>query len=161
MKAMKKGMALVLCLVLCVTVLTGCGGSKALEQIKPQEGKEVYTLTGECTAEVKDGKITIYLTSNLLEGTVACFSVDSYDGEELVNESYAISGETVSVSFDIPAEWEGKAVYATVTAAPSLAKQPGEVTDVYGRYFQNIDGENIIWNKTENIFIAQSGKIEL
>ena len=47
MKAMKKGMALVLCLVLCVTVLTGCGGSKALEQIKPQEGKEVYTLTGE------------------------------------------------------------------------------------------------------------------
>ena len=48
-----------------------------------------------------------------------------------------------------------------MVAAPSIGGQPKEVTEAYGRYFQNIDGSCVIWNKSENIFLAQSAKIEL
>ena len=117
----------------------------------------MYTLEGKCTAEAADGKVTVYLHTNLLEGTVVRFCLDTYDGEQLASEVYTVSGETIQTSFPIEADWEGKLVYASVVAAPSIGGQPKEVTEAYGRYFQNIDGSCVIWDKSENIFLAQSG----
>ncbi len=141
-------------------LLSGCGGSKPLTKFTPQEGVEPVVLTGAITAKVENGKITAYLTSNLEVGTVVRFTVDSYDGDELAEALYSISGENVKVEFDIEEDWSGK-VYVSAVACPSVGSQPKAVTEVYGRYFQNIDGENVIWNSKENIFVVQSEKFSV
>ena len=158
----RRKIAAVISLCLLVAMLAGCSGGKvSLTKKEPQEGATVYTLEGKCTAEAADGKVTVYLHSNLLEGTAVRFCLDTYDGEQLASEVYTVSGATIQTSFPIEADWEGKLVYASVVAAPSIGGQPKEVTEAYGRYFQNIDGSCVIWNKSENIFLAQSAKIEL
>ena len=161
MKLTKRMVALAACLMLCMAVLAGCSGKTALAQKQPQEGDTVYQLSGKCTAEVKDGKVTSYLHSNLLEGTAVQFCLDTYDGTQLASATYSVSGEAISATFEMEPAWEGKLIYASVAAAPSLGKQPSAVTEAYGRYFQNIEGDCVIWNKSENIFLAQSGKIQL
>lgn len=161
MKLTRRMVALMACLMLCMAVLAGCSGNAALAQKQPQEGDTIYQLSGKCTAKVEDGKIVIYLHSNLLEGTAVQFCLDTYDGTQLASAVYSVSGETISATFEMEPSWEGKLVYASVAAAPSLGKQPSAVTEAYGRYFQNIQGESIIWNKAENVFLVQSGKIQL
>ena len=130
----RRKIAAVISLCLLMAMLAGCSGGKvSLTKKEPQEGATVYTLEGKCTAEAADGKVTVYLHSNLLEGTAVRFCLDTYDGEQLASEVYTVSGETIQK----------------------------EVTEAYGRYFQNIDGSCVIWDKSENIFLAQSAKIEL
>lgn len=161
MKQNRRIIGLIACLMLCIIVLAGCKSNAALAQKQPQEGDTLYQMSGKCTAEVADGKVTIYLDSNLLEGTAVKFCLDTYDGTQLASEIYSVSGGTISAAFEMDPSWEGKLVYASVVAAPSLGRQPSEVTDAYGRYFQNMQGACVIWDKTENIFLAQSGKIQL
>ncbi len=145
----------------CIMMFAGCSGNAALAQKEPQEGSTVYQLEGKCTAQVSEDQIVIYLHSNLLEGTAVNFCIDTYDGVELVSKVYAVSGETISATFDLDPSWKGKLVYASVVAAPSVGKQAENVTEAYGRYFQNIQGDCVIWNKSENIFMVQSDKITL
>lgn len=77
---------------------------------------------------------------------------------QLASATYSVSGEAISATFEMEPAWEGKLIYASVAAAPSLGKQPSAVTEAYGRYFQNIEGDCVIWNKSENIFLAQAAK---
>ena len=47
------------------------------------------------------------------------------------------------------------------SARRQVGSQPDEVEELYGKYFQNIDGDHVIWNEKNNIFIVQSDKIDL
>ncbi len=147
-------------MIACLVFLAGCSSSNTLEKIEPQEGVETIVLEGTCSAEVGDDTIKVTLHSNLLEGTVVVFSIDTYDGTELASQIYSVSGETIYAEFERDDTYTG-IVYASVVASPSIGSQPENVRDAYGRYFQNVDGEHIIWDTKENIFIVQSEKINL
>lgn len=47
------------------------------------------------------------------------------------------------------------------SARRQVGSQPDEVEELYGKYFQNIDGDHVIWNEKNNIFIVQSDKVDL
>ena len=160
MKSYAKYIALSLMAVLCFSLLAGCSSSSTVAKLEPQEGVVSIVLTGGCTAEVTDNMIKVTLQSNLMQGTVVRFTIDSYDGTELAYKQYAVSGDNIYAEFERGATYPD-IVYASVVASPTIGSQPDEVKDAYGRYFQNIDGEHIIWNGAENIFIVQSDKIVL
>lgn len=158
----KKTRILALCLMLALAamLLVSCGSSSGLQRLEPKEGVEKVELSGSCTAEITGDTLRINFSSNLQNGAIVKFSVDSYEGKELASKEYSVSGENIYAEFDIDPAWEG-VVYATVQCSPQVGSQPSEVTDLYGNYFQNIDGEHVIWNDKSNIFIVQSEKINL
>ena len=120
-----------------------------------------YGNQDECYICLNSGDtLRIDFSSNLQEGAVVKFSVDSYEGKELASKEYSVSGENIYAEFAVDPEWEG-VLYATVQCSPQVGSQPSEVTDLYGNYFQNIDGEHVIWNDKSNIFLVQSEKINL
>ncbi|MBQ6003948.1 MAG: hypothetical protein IJL16_04360 [Clostridia bacterium] len=158
---MKKSIALVV-LVMMIFVMAGCSSDSNLYRQKPDEGATVYTLEGTLTAEAAGEKLNVSFESNLMTGTAVLVSVESITGEQLASEKVSIEeGKPLTVSFDIDDTLKGKKVYVSVSASPSSGKQPSEVREAYGKWFQNIDGKNIIWDKTENVFLVLSDKIEL
>ena len=163
MKRSKKIFAVGMLLVLTLVIFAGCGSSGPLVQKEPKESEQanLVQMTGKCTTEVKDNKIIVYFESNLVEGTIVQFSIDSYDGQLLEKKQYTVTGENLYAEFAIDAEWKAEVVYANVVASPSIAAQPKEVDAVYGRIFENMRGEGVIWNANENIFVVQSEKIDL
>ena len=160
MKKKTRISALCLMLALAAMLLVSCGGSAGLKRLEPKEGVEKVKLEGSCTAEITGETLRINFSSNLQEGAVVKFSVDSYEGKELASKEYSVSGENIYAEFAIEPEWEG-VLYGTVQCSPQVGSQPSEVTDLYGNYFQNIDGEHVIWNDKSNIFLVQSEKINL
>lgn len=160
MKKKKRIAALCLMLALAAMLLVSCGGSAGLKRLEPKEGVEKVKLEGSCTAKIMGDTLRIDFSSNLQEGAVVKFSVDSYEGKELASKEYSVSGENIYAEFAVDPEWEG-VLYATVQCSPQVGSQPSEVTDLYGNYFQNIDGEHVIWNDKSNIFLVQSEKINL
>lgn len=163
MKRSKKIFAASMLLVLTLVLFAGCGSSGPLVQKEPKESEmaNLVQMTGKCTAEVKDNKITVYFESNLQEGTIIRFSIDSYAGQMLDKKQYTVTGENLYAEFDIDPAWNADVVYANVVASPSIASQPKEVDAVYGRIFENMRGEGVVWNSSENIFVVQSEKIDL
>ncbi len=160
MKRKNRVLALCLALLLAAMMLASCGGGSALKRLEPQEGDEKVALTGSCTVEHTGSTLRVNLSSNLQSGAIVKFSVDDYEGKELASKEYAVSGEHIYAEFEIDPSWGG-IVYGTVQCSPQTGSQPAEVTDLYGKFFQNIDGEHVIWNEKNNIFIVQSEKVDL
>lgn len=160
MKKKTKILTLCLALLMAAMMLASCGGGGALKKLEPQEGVEKVKLTGACTVE-RDGNILrVNLTSNLQNGAIVKFTIDDYQGKELAAKEYAVSGENIYAEFEVDDSWSG-IVYGTAQCSPQTGSQPSEVTDVYGKFFQNIDGDHVIWNEKNNIFIVQSEKVDL
>ena len=158
---MKKTIALII-LVMMIFAMTGCSRDSNLYRQTPDEGATVYALEGTLNAEAEGGKLSVSFESNLMTGTVVLISVESITGEQLASEKASIEeGKVLTVSFDIDETLKGKKVYVSVSASPNTGKQPSEVKEAYGKWFQNIDGKNIVWDKTQNVFLVLSDKIEL
>ena len=160
MKKKYKIFALSLALLMAAMLLASCGGGSALKKLEPQEGVEKVQLNGSCAVQVTGDTLRIDFSSNLLNGAIVKFSVDDYEGKELAAKEYSVSGEHIYAEFEIDPSWKG-IVYGTVQCSPQTGSQPTEVTELYGKFFQNIDGEQIIWNEKNNIFIVQSEKVKL
>lgn len=157
----KKTKVLALCLALFMTMLmlVSCG-STTLRKLEPQEGVQKVELDGFCSLEVQDGVLRINFSGNLQNGAIVRFTVDDYQGKELAAKEYAVSAENIYAEFEIDPSWSG-IVYGTVQCSPQVGSQPDEVEELYGKYFQNIDGDHVIWNEKNNIFIVQSDKVDL
>ncbi|MGI6664746.1 MAG: hypothetical protein ACOX3W_04970 [Christensenellaceae bacterium] len=156
----QKKITIISLLLVVLLLVSACGGNATLVQVQPDEGVERIVLTGTCTATVENGEILVSLDTNLMEGTIVQFSIDDYDGTQLAAKLLSVSGAHIYTTFPIEADWEGT-LYANVVASTNVAKQPSEVTEAYGRFFQNVTGEPVIWDQTDNIYVAQSGKIVL
>jgi hypothetical protein len=157
---MKKILIAAICLAL-VFGLCACSGNKPVARHLPEEGATTYEIIGKLQVEYTGSKLSLLFENNFITGTVTEVAVYTYEGEELYSENYSITGPTVKMEIEKAPEWTGKKVYVSVTASPSTGRQPSEVRDAYGRLFQNVKGNNLIWDRTENICFFQSREIKL
>lgn len=163
MKKTRKLTVLVAALLATILMFSGCGAATIQKQ-QVEEGKTAIELTGECTAILEGESIRVTLKSNLKSGAQVRFSVNSHTGEQLATQDMTQDekGEIVC-SLDIDPAWKDEGViYIGATCDPSkYAEQPQDVRDAYGSRFQNITGENVIFDASGNIFAVQAEKIDL
>lgn len=149
--------AAVLCLLF---LLSACGSSNVVRKM-PAENATIYKIEGSVNATVDSTKLTVEFNSNFIKGTQVQISIDSYDGEELFKEIVTVEGENMTLTYDIKDEWKDKKVYVSAFSSAAVGSQPREINDAYGRYFQNVDGDFLMWNTAENMILIQSDKIIL
>jgi len=156
MKKSLKYTAVLLLAALCLMLFAGCGEVQLI-QPKADEGVTPIKLEGTCVLQ-KDSVIRVYTHSNLMDGAVVKFTLDSFNGVELASQTYTKKGDDIYAEFSIDPSWKGM-IYGSMVCIPD--DQPAEVKEKYGKKFQNIQGENVIWDTNGNIFVLQSEKFDL
>jgi len=154
---MKKFCMVLLIIIALAAVLTGCArGSAEVSKPKPSEGAEMFTVEGECGAALDGNILTVSGSSNLMDGTNGVISVLNSDGIMVEEHKFTQSGESVSFDFEVQDDWTD-IVYGYISFSTQQGdKQPKEVTEVYGKKFENLEGENIIWDLKGVIAVFQS-----
>jgi hypothetical protein len=161
---MKKGIkyiAVLLFAAMSLILFSGCAGTVELKQPPVDSGVTAIEVKGTCTIEKTGSTIKVSGDSNLMDGVIVKFTVDSFNGVELASKTFTKSGDNGSAEFAIDPSWKG-IVYGSMVCSPNGAgDQSKEVFAKYGQKFQNIRGNNVIWDANGNIFVAQSEKLDL
>ena len=154
---------MLLVLAVLMIFVTGCAASGAIAKPSPEQDKEILTVEGSCAAVLKDEGTVLNVTgtANLMDGTNGVISVLSADGTKLDEHRFTQAGEDVDWDFEVGSDWPA-VVYSFISyGTQNMDPQPGEVTAVYGRRFQNLDGPNVIWDTKGVIAVFQSEEVEI
>lgn len=156
-----KKIGIVLSIIVLISVIfAGCSSASA-EVAKPQpsEGAETFAPEGSCDAALNGGVLTVTGESNLMDGTNGIVSVLGFDGITLEEQKFTQQGGSVSFDFEVADDWPDT-VYGYIAYSTQQGdKQPKEVTAVYGKKFENLDGPNVIWDLKGVVAIFQSDAV--
>ena len=146
--------------------LTACSGTTGLNKpvATAESGQQIQyqEVTGTVSYEQADSKLKVTATSNLTDGTIYKVAVDGCDGQAVDSKILTKgSEESPDVEFDITDAWPSDIRISLVAQPSGNGKQPSEVTDVYGKKFELMSGEDVIWNTEGNVLVIQSDKITL
>ncbi|MBQ9941952.1 MAG: hypothetical protein IJP03_02975 [Christensenellaceae bacterium] len=162
MKKSFKYMVMILVVALALVMLSACGGQRQLTGPAPDEGATVYEVSAVCNIEKADNVLRVTAEEcTLMNGVVLEFSVNTYDGIKLASKQYVKASDNMYAEFVIDPAWSGK-IYGSVVCQPdSVVSQEKEVDQAYGKKFQNIKGEQVLFDMNGNVFAAISEFIEL
>ncbi|MGI6152785.1 MAG: hypothetical protein ACOYJB_02960 [Christensenellaceae bacterium] len=141
----------------------GCGGAAVIARPAPQEGAEVHYVTGSCTATLSGNEITVSGTSDIMDGTNGTISILGLNGKVLEEEKITKEGDNLTYTFTVDPSWPD-IVYGFITFGPKVGdSQSRDINDVYGRNFQNVDGDEgtIVWDKQNLSVVFKSEAVEL
>ncbi len=160
MRKIKK-IAVVLAMVAMLAVLAACGAASITRPIA-EEGKDMVAVEGTCSISREGDVLKVSVSTNLMDGAAMKVTIDSYNGDQLAAKYYTKAGDNFYVEFDIDPEWSG-IVYGTMTCEPHAnGDHTEEIYEAYGDNFQNIEGEDVLYNLTEgNYLVLQSEGLEL
>ena len=160
---MKKRIISILIIVFtCVILLTGCSATAA-QRPQPQDGTETFTITGECSAYADGGKIVVSAASDIATGTNGTLSVFSSVGKELAKEDITQeekNGE-LKCEFTIEESWPDDVYGYLAFDTDQSQKQPDEITALYGKQFENIQGDNVVWSSKGCAVVFQSDLVHI
>ena len=152
--------SLIAAAVAVLMLFASCSSNKPIARHEPDKDAETYEIKGSLTVE-NDDELTVVFENNLLKGTIVEVAVYTYDGRKLYSDRYSVSGPTVKVEIEKNSDWTGEKAYVSVVASPSSGRQSADIREAYGRLFQNVLSDNLIWDKDENILLFQSEEITL
>ena len=160
MHKMKK-ILLSFALLILAAGLCACGAASITKPI-PDESAEIVKIDASCTMTRVGDKLKVSVSTNLMDGAVMKVTIDSYNGDQLAAKYYTKAGDNFYVEFDIDPKWSG-AVFGTMVCEPHMnGEHTTEIYDKYGKRFQNIAGEHILYNMSEGNYLAvQSEEVEL
>jgi len=155
---MKKVITMILLIVVCAMILTGCSSAAtSISQPAAAEDAEIYEITGTCEIEkIDDNTIRVNGTTNLMETTKIAVVVDSYSGKNLATEKMSITEESFSVDFAVEEDWEFPVTASIVCVPAEYGRQLTAVKNAYGNKLQNVTGECVIWNNQNNMIVIGS-----
>jgi len=150
----RKRIAAAIIVVIISLLAAGCG---AAELTRPNASAEVdqIEVSGSCAIEKQDGRIIVSGTTDLMDGVILAVTLNSPTGEEFAKRVFAKSGDDISEEFTIGADtaWPD-AVHGFIICAPEqYGKQPDYVTQNYGKKFENLVGDVVIWG-AEGVIVA-------
>lgn len=155
---MKKPAAIILVAVilLVAALLGGCGKKNAtIPKPSPDKDTTPVTVTGSITAVRNGNDIHVECETDLMDGVFLKISIDSYNGDQLDKKIIVKDGDKFSADFVAEEDWP-ETIYASLTCTPTgMGKQKTDVKETYGRKFQNMAGENVVWNTEGNAFVVQ------
>jgi len=159
---MKKKIALILGIILTATTLASCTGAAKVSRPSMSEGATAITVTGNCKIEKVDEKtVRVSAECDLVDGTLVRLSVDSQLGKMLDSKVLVKGSEALIAEFEIQEDWPEIVMGNLVSAASSMGKQPSNVTDVYGKKFENLSGDNVVYSATECSLVLQSETLKI
>ncbi|MBC5646968.1 hypothetical protein [Christensenella tenuis] len=155
----KKLIVLLVIVIAAVTVLAGCGGAQEIK--RPEADGTKFEVTGSCTAELTDGKLIVSGETNLMDGTNGIISVLNSDGTRIDQQKITKEGNNLKAEFTVKEDWP-ETVYGFVMFDTSKSDgQPEAVKQAYGKKFQNLEGEDLIWDKNGVIVVFQSEAVKV
>ncbi|MEF9988091.1 MAG: hypothetical protein RR632_02455 [Christensenella sp.] len=155
----KKLIALFITVIAAVTIFTGCGGAQDIK--KPEATGTMVKITGSCKAELKGSTLTISGTSDIMDGTNGIISVLNSNGTRVAQQKITKQGDNLKAEFAVTEDWP-QTVYGYIMFDTQKSDgQPAEVKKVYGDKFQNLEGEDIIWDKAGVIVIFGSEAVKI
>ena len=159
-KGMKKKLIVLLVIVIAaVAVLAGCGGAQEIK--RPEADGETFTVTGSCTAELSDGKLVVSGETNLMDGTNGIISVLNSDGTRIEQHNVTKEGDNLKAEFTVAEDWP-ETVYGFIMFDTSKSDgQPDAVKEAYGKKFQNLVGDDLIWDQSGIIVVFQSEAVKI
>lgn len=156
----------VICLLLAAAAVFSVSACARLPQLaKPaiQEGAEAVKVTGSCEVELVDGGQTLRVngTCSLMDGTNGLVSVLNANGSVLDKRKFTKQGDEISYDFAVGEDWPAT-VYGFISFdTQQCDAQPAEVTDAYGKRFQNLEGDDVIWDTKGVIAVFQSEALDI
>ena len=160
---MKKRIISILIIVFtCVILLTGCSATAATRP-QPEDGTEISVITGECSAYADGGKIVVSAASDIETGTNGTLSVYSTVGKELAKADITQGEKNAKLEceFAIEDSWPDDVYAYLVFDTDQSQKQPDEIIALYGKQFQNIQGDNVVWSAKGCAVVFQSQLIHV
>ena len=153
----KKLIAVIGVIIAILILFTACSATAATKP-EPVEGAETCEISGECWVEVGDGIVTVYGTSDIMEGTNGTISVYSSVGKEYGLEKITQAEENgiLSAEFKIEDNWADDVYGFLVFDTSQSDRQLDEVKAVYGDKFQNIVGDNTVFSSQGVAVVFQS-----
>lgn len=160
---MRRGLALLLAVAATLVLLTGCAPSGTIAKPSVEADHEAVEVTGSCEAALKDGGTVLSVSGscNLMEGTNGVISVLGADGFTLEEHRFTQDGSDISWDFEVGSDWPSVVYGFIAFGTQNMDAQPGEVTKVYGRRFQNLEGPNVIWDTRGVIAVFQSEEVDI
>lgn len=157
---MKKKLIILLVVVLAAAIIfTGCGGAQEIK--KPEPVGTVFEVTGTCEAKIEGDKLVVFGETNMMDGTNGIIGVLNSDGTRIEEQKVTKQGDNLRAEFLIEGDWP-EIVYGYIMFDTQKSSgQPQEVKNAYGSKFENLSGENVIWNQQGVIAIFQSEKVEV
>ena len=154
--------AIVLIFIMLAVFLSGCGQqSDSIKKPQPASDAVIYDLKGDISLKVSGDKAVVSGTTDLMDGCVVKISLVSASGEELASEKKKIESGEFSSEFAIPDDYKGRVFGFLSCTYSGNGSQPKEVKEAYGKKFVNLDGENVIWNASECMYVLQSNPVEI
>lgn len=160
---MKRRIAAWLAVAAIVVIMSGCGASGTIAKPAVEEGHEAVSVEGSCEAALSSGGTVLRVsgTCSLMDGTNGVISVLAADGTKLDEHRFTQTGGEISWDFEVGDNWPD-IVYSFISfGTQNMDAQPGEVTQAYGRRFQNLEGPNVIWDTRGVIAVFQSEGLEI
>lgn len=154
---MKRRLLCVAC-VLIALLLCACARTPNLTKPAMAEGAKPFEVSGECEAALQDGGSSLQVsgTCNLMDGTNGIIRILSAEGSKLAEQKFTKEGETISHSFEVKRDWPD-VLYGFISFDTQTSdSQPKEVLEAYGKRFENLEGENVIWDLKGVIAVFQS-----
>ncbi len=157
----RKILAIVLLTAMMVTLLTGCGGGAPLNRPSMKEGATAVTVTGSCEAVLNGNVLTVKGESDIADGTLGTISVYNSSGETVQSVGVTKQGDNLSYDFAVTEDWPAQ-VYGFITFdTKQSGTQSPEIQNLYGSKFENIQGENTLWDTYGVAVVFQSELVKI
>lgn len=147
-----------LAVFMAVTILfTGCA---AASLPRPQADiNKVVEVTGSCDMKIENNKAILVCKTDMIDGTIFRLSVESpTTGKQLAYKDIVKDDDNLQAEFDI-SNFNETSYYGFATSAPSLyGTQPDAVLNTYGKKYENIKSDKILWTVDSCIFVLSSGE---
>lgn len=158
----KKVFSIILVVVAIMIIFTSCSAAVATRP-QPAEGATTYEVTGECTAVSDGDKVIVTAKSDIAAGTNGTLSVYSAVGKELALTKVTqekVNGE-ITAEFKVEDSWADDVYAFLVFDTKQSDGQPDEIKEKYGKQFENIEGENVVWSSAGIAVVFQSDVISV
>ncbi len=153
----KKVLIMMVVVAAALVVLTGCGrGVSEIPRPTPSEGAQLFEAEGTCEAKLEGNILTVSGTANLMDGTNGVISVHNADGTTAAEFKFTKEGDAITHDFPVEGDWQDTVCGFITFDTQQGDKQPKEVTEAYGKKFENLTGADIIWNLEGVSFVLQS-----
>lgn len=162
---LRRRMVGIVLILMLMVILTACSCNQTVQLAKPamEEGAKPVEITGACEAELTNGGQALLVTgtSDIMNGTNGVFTVVGADGATIEEQKFKKESDDMSHEFQVGDNWPD-VVYGFITFDTQQSDaQPVEVTDVYGKKFQNLEGDDIIWDLKGVMAVFQSEQVRL
>ncbi|MEZ4357977.1 MAG: hypothetical protein R2876_05035 [Eubacteriales bacterium] len=154
----------ILSFVLIIAVLFVFAGCAAADITRPKvdAGATMVDITGDISVTFEGEDIVLDVNSNIDDGALIKFSIQSVEGLELAKQIVTKDADTLTVKFDESVLGDKDEFYAFASCAPSAyGDQPDSVIEHYGESFEYLQGDSVIWDSTGVVVVYNSGVIQL